>query len=105
MSYTHSVSIDIGTPGLTLKAALSNNGTTHATARDLTCVELGQGFYQLVASVPDAYSGVVTIYTGTLGVASNFSGVTCLAQDDIRPPRDENADIKSSSISGGGGGG
>lgn len=105
MSYTKSIAANIGLAGLTLKAALVHNNTIHATARDLACVEIGQGFYELPgATIPTSYSGVVMFYVGTLGVASNFTGVTCYAADDIHPPRDENADILSSSISAGGGG-
>ncbi len=84
MSYSTCIGADIGTAGLTLKAAATNSdGSPHATVRDLACAEIGQGQYQLVTTaIPYGYVGTILFYTGTLGVAVVWTGVTIQAQTD-----------------------
>jgi len=101
MAYNVFYNANIVTASLTLKAALQDStGTIHATLRDLACTEVGQGFYYITIAVPDGYVGSVFLYTGTLGVASNFSGVVLLAGGSIQPRELENLDVKVSSLGG-----
>jgi hypothetical protein len=80
MAYTYMALplLGAGQTGLTIKAALySQDGTIHATLRDLACTERAvPGTYLFrTASMPDDYEGTVVFYVGTLGAASDFSGV------------------------------
>lgn len=101
MAYNEFFNADIGTTGLTLKAALQDSsGTIHASLRDLACTEIGQGFYRITIAVPDSYIGTVAFYTGTLGVSANFSGVVLLATTTVQPNEYENLDVKVSSLGG-----
>lgn len=82
MSYNLCIPADIGTPGLTLKAALSTASplVPHATIRDLAVGEIGQGFYELRTSlIPYGYLGAVYFYTGTLSAATVWTGVSIQA--------------------------
>jgi hypothetical protein len=88
MAYTDVFDIDLGTEGLTLKAALQTGSTIHATVRDITTgmVELGQGYYQwLYTSLPDGYQGTAVFYTGTIGAGTDLTGVTVYATAPVGP--------------------
>ena len=105
MAHSLSIAANVGESGLTLKGALTHSGTIHTSFRDIAFTEIGQGTYELAsASFPSGYRGVLVAYTGTLGVASNFSGVTVLACQEINPETVEFADVLTSSIETGGGG-
>lgn len=92
MAYTLSFSIDIGIAGLTLKAALFNQGTIHATFRDnvTTFYADGQGGYQFyTAAIPSGYRGEIVFYTGTIGVGTDFSATTIYARGSVNPEEAE----------------
>lgn len=90
MAFTAAYAFDAGSTGLSLKAALVNTaGTPHATHRDLSAgfAEIGANKYAWsYESHPDGFRGTVVFYTGTLGSASSFSGVTVLATEVVEPP-------------------
>lgn len=97
---THALAftIDAGTTGLTLKAALYSAGTIHATVRDATTGmhEIGQGFYEwLPLVIPDGYQGSAMFYTGTLGAASTFAGVSLIAAASVNPSEGGASDPES----------
>jgi hypothetical protein len=99
--YTDNYQLSLGATrtGLALKAALVDTaGTIHATARDLAgIIELGHGVYSFqYANHPDGYRGSIIFYTGALGGAANFSGVTIEATGDVSP---ESAGIMASTQS------
>lgn len=100
MSYSLCIPIDHGTAGLTLLAALTApDGTPHATVRDLAVTEIAQGFYQLTtALIPDSYRGTVVIYTDTLGIDADWTGVTIASVAGINPQETEHSDVKTSGI-------
>ncbi len=91
MAFTYNATLLLGSSqtGLTLKVALMDTtGTIHATIRDISTgfVEIGSGLYSWVyASMPDDYRGCAVFYTGTLGVASTFSGVTLKTATSVTP--------------------
>lgn len=114
MSYNASILFDLnglaGTiSGLTLKYALvtkntGNSGfTIDTTFRDLATDEFNSAAVYIPRSQAtlDGFSGFLVPYVGTLGVASDFSGVTvykCFIT--LAPQETENADVKTSSITG-----
>lgn len=81
MSYALTLPINIGQSGQTLKVAgVNSDGTPHTTIRDLAVTEIGQGFYQFVTTdIPYDYNGALLVYTGTLGVATVWTGVAIQA--------------------------
>lgn len=90
MSHQIAIPVDLGTAALTLKAALFDGTTIHATIRDIAVTEVGQGHYIWnYASFPDGYYGAAYFYTGTLAAASDFSGVTLQAVVSINPEETE----------------
>lgn len=100
MAYTASFSLDIGATGLTLKWALTAAGTIHATLRDQTATfyaDAAGGYECLVTTLPDSYRGRIIFYTGTIGAASDFVGVTVKSSASINPSELENTDAKTSS--------
>lgn len=104
MAYTSSFALDIGTPGLTLKWALTSAGTIHATLRDQTSTfyaDAAGGYEAVLTTIPDGFRGMVVFYTGTIGVATDFSGVTTYSRGSINPEEIENTDIKTSAAGGG----
>lgn len=106
MAYSLSYSIDIGTAGLTFKAALVHQATIHATFRDVTTTfyDDGQGQYEFfTAAIPSGYRGNIVFYVGTVGVATDFSGVTIKATGSVNPEEAEDiALILAASSSGSG---
>jgi hypothetical protein len=103
MPFTYNATLLLGSSqtGLSLKAGLIDTaGVIHATHRDITAgfVEIGGGMYSWVySSVPDGYRGSAVYYTGTLGAASSFSGVTLKTATPVAPEEFENADVKTGS--------
>lgn len=99
--YTASFSLDIGTAALALRSALTSAGTIYAT-RDTglgVFYDAGSGGYEFhTALIPRGYRGMIAFYTGTLGSATNFAGVTVYTYASINPQELENADMKTSSI-------
>lgn len=93
MSYTLGITSDIGTAGLTLKCALTTSLASSvpkaAPYRDMAFSEIGQGFYQIDATLPSHYSGSLMVYTGTLGSAAVWTGVSILASLSINPQETE----------------
>ena len=86
MSFSTAILANIGTAGLTLKAALTTSSplVPDPTVRDLAVGEIGQGFYELrTSSIPYGFIGSVMFYTGTLGSASVWTGVTLYAAEDV----------------------
>jgi hypothetical protein len=99
--FTVSFALDLGTTGLTLKAALTSAGTIHATFRDITATFYadGAGGYEfLTSAMPDGFRGMIVFYVGTLGGATDFSGVTVHSRASINPQEIENSDSKTSAI-------
>jgi len=93
MSYPLSFSLNIGVTGLTLKAALTFGGTIDAAYHDIVATfhETGQGNYEFDATLDDGAVGQLVFYTGTLGVATDFSGVVIYATTSINPVESETA--------------
>lgn len=85
MTFSETFGLALGTSqtGLTLKAALvGTDGVIDTTKRDITAgfTESGSGNYQWVyASFADGFRGSVVFYTGSLGVAADFTGVAVKA--------------------------
>lgn len=78
MSYALSCLVNLGTSGLTLKAALTTSAppVPDAVVRDLAVGEIGQGFYELrTTAVPYDTLSSLMFYTGTLGGATVWTGV------------------------------
>lgn len=104
MSFAYNAALALGSSqtGLTLNAALmAYDGTIHATIRDVGTgfVEVGAGNYSwYYASAPAGYRGVVVYYTGTLGAATDFSGVTVKATTSLAPERGEYLDAPVSGV-------
>ncbi len=70
-------SLDLGVTGLTLKAAVIEDGTIDATFRDIdeNFFADGAGGYQFSGvGIPD--TGIIVFYVGTIGAGTDFSGVT-----------------------------
>lgn len=78
---------------------MATDGTIHATLRDISTgfiLIAGSHYLWSSSSIPDSYAGVVVFYVGTLGAASDFSGVTHKADSLLSPPETENTDVKTS---------
>lgn len=86
MSYSLTVPINTGSSGQTLRiAGVNADGTPHATIRDLAVTEIAQGVYQFVTTaIPYSYNGTLILYTGTLGVATVWTGVTIQSADGLQ---------------------
>lgn len=78
MAFTVSISINTGTAGQTLKAALFVASTGALTVKDIasTFVEQGGGWYTFTYSLTAGYRDCIGIYTGTIGAGTDFSGIT-----------------------------
>ncbi|HEX4124500.1 MAG TPA: hypothetical protein VHY37_07215 [Tepidisphaeraceae bacterium] len=80
MAWTINISLGLGSTGLSLKAAIYTASSGLAfTTKDIATgfTELGDGNYVwYYAAMPDSFVGFVQFYTGTIGSASNFDGVT-----------------------------
>lgn len=90
MAYSRTITINGLAAGLTLKGALITGSTIHATFRDVAFTAgSSSGSYYLASSAwPDSYRGRLVLYTGTVGVASDFSGVTVYAPEIAINPED-----------------
>jgi hypothetical protein len=101
MAYTLDINILLGASqtGLTLKAQLVGpTGVNVGSEITGAVTEIGGGNYLAhLTAIPDGHRGAVLFYTGTLP-----SGLKAVAA--INPQEAEFSDVKTSSISGGGGG-
>lgn len=104
MAYSASFALDLGTTGLTLKARLTTAGTIAASDLTGTFYADGAGGYEFrTSAIPDGTRAMLVFYTGTFSV--DFTSVTVYARASINPQELENADVKTSSVSGSGGSG
>lgn len=99
--YTLDFAINLGASqtGLTLKAILVNStGVVVGSEITTTFTEIGLGQYLAhLTAIPDSFRGGIKFYTGTLP-----SGLRAFSA--INPQEAEFSDVKTSSVSGGGGG-
>jgi hypothetical protein len=78
-----------------LRAALIDHSEViHATERDISTgfIDLTAGNYIWPYSPPSGYAGAVVFYTGTLGAATDFDGVTVKAIADAAPDYPQSGD-------------
>lgn len=69
---------------LTIYATLTVDGTTpHATYRDTLLVEGPSSVYYGTLTFPDGFTGWIVFHQTQVGVASDFSGVTQLALEEV----------------------
>ncbi len=90
MALTYTLALGSSQTGLaaSLRAAImSQAGTIHATERDIASgfVEVAAGNYSFAYTPPASYTGSAVFYTGTLGAATDFTGVTVKAIADAAP--------------------
>lgn len=100
MAYSATFALDIGTAGLTLKAALLSEANAHATFKNITAgiSEIGDGYYEFTTSaMPDGYRGVILFYTGDIDVSYVPYSIASVSPQEL-----ENTDVKTSTVSGGG---
>lgn len=98
--YTLTVGINLGASqtGLTLKAQLFADGSPVGSEVTTGFTEDGSGDYSWkYTAFPDGFRGIVKFYTGTLPSGYKARAV-------INPQEAEYTDVKTSSVSGGGGG-
>lgn len=99
MAYTTTKTLALGTSqiGLTLEAQIVDAaGADVGAAIGTGFVEFGLGNYEWTGSIPDGHRGAIKFRVA--------GGGTLKASASIDPRRDENADVLTSSIGGGGGG-
>lgn len=93
MAYTLDTVFNLGSSqtGLTLRAALTD------TAGALTVKDVSSGFFEVgsgvylfhYASFPDGHRGALVVYTGSIGVGTDFSGVVVKGAVAINPEEAE----------------